>query len=175
MDEKRSSHKWPLSARGRQRCLALAAALEKYQPDIFIASEERKAQETANIISLHHGKAYETVENLHEQRREYENIVSVHEFKEKIADLFRYPDQIKFGSETANAARDRFTAAVKMTVAQYPQKTLAIVSHGVVMSLFIASHANMDPHEVWYQMGLPAYAAFSLPDYELIEYNSTLL
>jgi len=54
----------------------------------------------------------------------------------QIDDLFNNPNRKIFGDETTNQAKERFKLAVKKVVNQYPDKTIAIVTHRTVMSLF---------------------------------------
>ena len=104
MVEYLSPDKWRLSAKGRQRCTQLAEEIKPYQPDIIISSSERKARETAVILSNDLGKSHLVAEGLHEHKRSNVSILTSREFQEKIAGMFAHPDRLIFGDETANQA-----------------------------------------------------------------------
>jgi histidine phosphatase superfamily protein (branch 1) len=45
------SNRWELSERGKDRCVALAERLRRYRPAAVVASEERKAAQTAGLVA----------------------------------------------------------------------------------------------------------------------------
>jgi broad specificity phosphatase PhoE len=79
-----------------------------------------------------------------------------------------------FGNETGEQARTRFTQAINTLLTQHPSDTLAIVSHGTVLTLFLAHHnPHLDPIPFWQQLKLPDLVVVSLPDMKIIERSGT--
>ena len=52
---------------------------------------------------------------------------------------------------------------------RHPAGNLAIVSHGTVMTLFLAHVSGIDPVPFWKQLGLPAFVVLSYPDLALLK------
>jgi broad specificity phosphatase PhoE len=74
-----------------------------------------------------------------------------------------------FGAETGDEARERFSSAVDDAMRRHPTGNLAIVSHGTVMTLFVARVARIKPVPFWKGLGLPAYVVLSYPELALLE------
>jgi broad specificity phosphatase PhoE len=164
---------WPLSAEGRRRCAVLAGRLEGRQPTIVVASQEPKAVETGQIVAGMLGLPFETAPGLHEHER---GVVrdpgNRGAFQAQVAAFLERPGELVFGRETADAAHGRFSQAVAGVLARHPTHSPAIISHGTVMSLFIARSAvgdGLDPLSLWQSLGLPAFAVLSLPGLQLLE------
>jgi broad specificity phosphatase PhoE len=86
--------------------------------------------------------------------------------------LFEHPDELVLGYETADEAHARFARAVADVLSSHPSGNLVIVTHGTVMTLFIAragSAGHFDPIPFWKGLGLPAFAVLSLPDLKPIK------
>jgi broad specificity phosphatase PhoE len=165
--------RWHLSAEGRRRCRALAGRLARQQPTIVVASQEPKAVETGQIVASSLGLPFETAPGLHEHERGVVRDPGNREaFQAQVAAFFERPGELVLGHETADAAHGRFARAVARVLARHPTGNPAIVSHGTVMTLFVARSAagkGLDPLSWWQGLGLPAFAVLSLPDLELLE------
>jgi broad specificity phosphatase PhoE len=75
-----------------------------------------------------------------------------------------------FGNETADQARTRFTQAIHTLLAQHPSDTLAIVTHGTVLTLFLAHHnPHLDPISFWHSLQLPDLVVVTLPQMKIVE------
>jgi broad specificity phosphatase PhoE len=159
---------WPLSAEGRRRCGPLAALLAPDQPSAIVASQEPKATETAAIVAGRLGVPFETFPGLHEHVRTNVGWLGAAAFAETVARCVARPDELVFGQETANQARDRFAAAVGCVLARHPSGSVAVVAHGTVISLFVAARAGLDPFALWRRLGLPAVVVLARPDLALL-------
>ena len=154
---------WRLSAEGRRRCKLMAEEIKPLKPDIIISSSELKAQETANILAGFLEENSSIVDGLHEHKRKNVAILKQSEFEARIASLFENPGELVFGSETANQAKQRYTNAVNEILRKNPGKSIAIVSHGTVMSLFIADFLGIPSFNFWQRLKLPCYFILNLP------------
>jgi len=72
-----------------------------------------------------------------------------------IIDCIRNPDKLIWGKETVSEARKRFGVAVEWLMPCDPAENVAVVSHGTVISTFIAQKLCVDPVPLWKSMGLP--------------------
>ena len=164
------SREWRLSVEGRRRCARLADILREHDPALVVTSTEPKALETGAIVARRLRIPLESTENLHEHdRRGAPFVTSEGSFVELVADLFRRPGELVFGNETADQAYERYAAAVDGLLARYSEGNLVVVSHGTVMTLFVARRAGADPIPFWRALRLPALAVLALPGYELLQ------
>jgi broad specificity phosphatase PhoE len=164
-----SAERWQLGAVGRRRAQRLADRLAAFVPAIVATSPEPKARETARIVATAHGWPVEVVSDLREHDRRGVEYLSTADFDAAIARCFAAPDQLVFGRETANQARQRFAAAVEGVVATHPDQDLFVVAHGTVIALFVAWCAGVDGYALWRRLGLPSYVLLSRPERELRE------
>ena len=164
-----SAVRWRLGDEGRRRAQRLADRLAGYAPAVVATSPEPKAVETARIVATAHGWPVEVVPGLREHDRRDVEYLSTADFDAAIARCFASPDQLVFGRETANQARQRFAAAVEEIVAIHPDQDLIVVAHGTVIALFVAWCAGVDGYALWQRLGLPSYVVLSLPELALRE------
>ena len=163
------ANQWHLSGTGRLRCERLAERLATYDPDVIVASLEPKATETGRIVANILGKPFETAENLHEHDRSNVGPLDTKEqFEARVASFFENPQKLIFGRETADDAHRRFAKAVADVIGKYPSGNLAVVTHGTVMTLFVARAAGFEPFPFWKRLGLPSFVVLSLPEFGLL-------
>ena len=53
-------------------------------------------------------------------------------------------------------------------LAQHPDETIALVSHGRVLSMVLAQFSGEDPVSIWDSLKMPAYAVLSLPEKKVL-------
>lgn len=162
------SNRWRLSATGRKNARKMAEALLQYTPCPIISSDERKAQETAEIIASASGGAVSTVTGLQEQERDVWPFMSREAFRRRVTEIFQQPARSLYRSEPAEVAKKRYVEAVQAVARRQKDGNLIIVSHGTVMSLFVAAFNMLSAEAFWKAMGLPAYVVLGLPDFHLI-------
>jgi len=137
---------WRIGEAGRSLCGPLADRLKAYEPHLIVSSTEPKAVETAEIVAGRLGVESETASGLHEHDRSGSTgLLGKERFEETIAELFERPDELVMGQETAAQARDRFAGTVQCVVEMRPDKSVVIVAHGTVISLFVANYTDQDP------------------------------
>ncbi|MBN2004993.1 MAG: histidine phosphatase family protein [Anaerolineae bacterium] len=165
---------WRLSDVGRMRCKPLAEAIAAYKPDFFVSSAEPKAVETAQAVTQHLDCAFEVVEGLHEHERHHTAWESQEQFEARVAEFFWHPQAPVFGNETAAQAEARFSAALAGVLAEHPRKTLVVVAHGTVITLWVARATGVEPFSFWKRLGLPSLVVLSLPDMALATVVETI-
>jgi broad specificity phosphatase PhoE len=164
-----ASHLWKLSDEGRQRCDALATAVRPHAPAIVVSSEEDKAAETARILAEKLAVPVETAPGLHEHDRSDVPHMDSREFISYVALFFKQPAKLVLGLETARRALERFSAALDAVLKSHTEGNIAVVTHGTVLSLFVASKTAEDGFLLWRRMGLPSMVILDLPQWQVIE------
>ncbi len=149
---------WELSVEGRRRALLLAGRLAEFDAARVVSSVEPKAVETAEIIAQRLGVPAVTAPGLHEHRREQAPFLGADAFAAAMAWLFEAPDRVVFGEESADAAADRFTAALGALPGERDE---IVVAHGTVISLYVARSCGIDPYPLWQSLELPSYVVLS--------------
>jgi len=161
--------RWQLSEEGRRRCERLAELLAAHHPSAIVTSTEPKAIETGQIVGERLGIPIEAAPNLHEHERPGTGLDTPEQFRSKVGRLLENPGDLVFGAETGDEARERFSAAVDDAMRRHPAGNVVIVTHGTVMTLFVARVAGIDPVPFWKGLGLPAYVVLSYPELALLE------
>ena len=170
VDVETPAYQWRLRAEGIAGANALAERLRSasYRPTKIVASLEPKATETGSIIAKRLRLPFATVDGLHEHDRRATGFLSTGVFAARMRDLFARPDDVVFGNESASSALARFAKAVDQVVID-ETGDIVVVSHGTVISLFVASRARVDASELWARLGLPSYVSLELPSHRIVE------
>jgi broad specificity phosphatase PhoE len=148
---------WRLSAEGRVRAGVLAERIRPLAPDALYSSPEPKAFETAEIL----GAALDLKVTVIADLREHDRVgvpffTELGEFEEQVRRLFAFPDEPAFGTESAAEAFARFQHGIAQVLSFRDCEPL-LVTHGTVMSLYIAAKAGVDAVTLWRQLSLPCY------------------
>jgi broad specificity phosphatase PhoE len=165
---------WKLSDDGRVCAQQLAARINQYQPEVIVSSVEPKAKETAEIIARKHNLELQIVEGLHEHDRSKVAYLPKDEFQAAVREFFEKPDTLVFGSETADDCHARFEQAVQSILSHYLDKTVVIVAHGTVISLFVSRLTGISDLFLWNDLGLPSFLVIDMQSAALIERENIL-
>lgn len=171
-----SAHQWELTDEGRARCADLAAALTPYRVNRIASSDEPKALQTAEVVASH--LSLETPLIIEPEFGETRRATAPYfdsnaEFAAAVKRAIAQPDAVVFGEESFNDARKRFIDALSRLVERYPDETLAVVTHGTVLSLVLEHYAGIDAYETWQSLKMPAYAVLT-PNLELLDLQYSL-
>jgi broad specificity phosphatase PhoE len=128
------------------------------------SSQEPKAVETAKAIARKIGKPLDTDVRFGEQHRANVPYLGSEQFREAVGNALLNPDDLVYGSETITAAARRFRAGIEDLHASSPDGDIVVVSHGTVISGFLASEIDVEPVEVWRSLGLPGYIVLDWPE-----------
>lgn len=158
----RPASTWMLSEEGRLRAQHLAEDLKRFNPEVILSSQEPKARETAEILANQLQLDMQIIPDLHEHDRGNVPYLSHEVFQSSIRDFFQRPDELVFGSETADQAYTRFYRAVHAILNENKNKTIVIVTHGTVISLFVSRLTGSSDLDLWNQLGLPSFVAMEL-------------
>jgi broad specificity phosphatase PhoE len=155
---------WPLAKSSRRQCHMLADLLRLLSPTSITSSQEQKAVSTGELLAEALALPVSTAPGLHEHARGSVGFLNPNEFHDSIRALFARPNDRIFGSESACEATSRFADAISAVLEQETGECPVIVCHGTVMSLYVAAHNDVEPYELWRQLGLPAFVVLSMPD-----------
>lgn len=63
----------------------------------------------------------------------------------------------------------RFKTTLDSVIESPPNKNIAVVTHGTVMSLYVGRAAGVDAYEFRQQLSLPSFAVLLPPELRLLE------
>lgn len=155
-----SAHEWKLSDAGRLKAGDLTEHLKAFEPEAIVSSPEPKAFETAQIAARQLGLNVTIHPGLHEHKRSRVAYMAREMFERAVFRFFNQPDEYIFGDETAAEACDRFSRAVDTVLHEHVDKTIVIVSHGTVISLFVSRRAGVPAFSLWKDLGMPSFVVF---------------
>jgi broad specificity phosphatase PhoE len=174
IDEARPANVWSLSKEGQVRARRLAEQLEDFEPEVILSSNEPKAKETAEIVASRLQLDTHVVPGVHEHDRGNVLFLPHDLFQASVREFFQKPDELVFGMETANQAHTRFYRAVHSILTDHRNKTVVIVTHGTVISLFVSRLTGSSALELWSKLGLPSFIAMDLQSNTLIVKDNIL-
>jgi broad specificity phosphatase PhoE len=157
---------WPLSQAGAASAAQLARRVPHEGVAHVFTSIEPKASGTARALAAAWGVDVEEVPGLHEHERPEAQWMARDAFEARVRELFARPSDRVFGAESADEARRRFTAALMRIILRAPGDVVA-VSHGTVMTLFVAEAAGLEPFAFWKSLGMPCAVRLTLPELAL--------
>jgi 2,3-bisphosphoglycerate-dependent phosphoglycerate mutase len=138
---------WPLSELGRQQAQRLAELPFWQDVHIICASIEPKALQTAQIVAARRDLPVEPVFDLRELRRPG-NLVG--DYESAVRQVFNNPTTSVNGWEPAGEAQTRIVTAIERGLMLHEDKTLAVVSHGLALTLYLAYLTDILPSlELW--------------------------
>ncbi len=170
VDPTQSSEKWNLGEKGRKACEGLAEKLRPHGIGKIVSSQEPKALQTAEELSSRLAVEVTSIPGLEEHDRRNVPHMRSGEFISMVELFFRRPDDLVLGDETANEALARLSAAIEAIVSDATEDTMAVITHGTVMALFLEKHrAGKSGFDLWRRLGLPSFAVLEIPSYKTIE------
>ena len=146
---------WVLSSAGVTAAEDLAGRMDGFEMTAIVSSDEPKARQTAEILAHAHNWRLDCDPDLREHDRSTLGFLPRADFEAGIARLFANPGDLVFGSETADAVRTRFKAAVARAHRANAGGDLLLVTHGTAMTLYLAQMAEIEPLSFWQAMTMP--------------------
>jgi broad specificity phosphatase PhoE len=141
---------WKLGVEGQRSAMEFADRLRKKEIRHILSSSETKALETAKIIGRAFGIEPKVIPGIHEIDIKPRPILSREEHINANSLIFEMPDRAVLGNESASNARQRFETALQDGLGKVPlDEDVLVVSHGTVISLFVASKNGCDPLPIW--------------------------
>ncbi|HET7377903.1 MAG TPA: histidine phosphatase family protein [Anaerolineae bacterium] len=143
---------WPLSDHGEEQVRALAQQPFWSEVKAIITSDEPKAVSTVDRIAFERNIPFFMHPGLRDLKRTPEWI---EDYEARVLEVFQKPALSIGGWERAADAQSRILTALDELIAKYDPEPFAVVSHGMVLSLLLASVNNMleQVFDVWQQLG----------------------
>ena len=168
VDPDRPASEWTLSEEGIRRCDTLASSLKRFLPAVLLSSPEIKAAQTAERIGLNLGIGFSVREDLREHRRPA-TFLPRSKFQDNIRNFFRSPDRDVYGSESCHGVAARIESEIRYALSNHPGRNILMVSHGTAMTSFTSRHTTADAYSLWESLDLPAYIAFNVPSFDIVD------
>jgi len=158
--------RWPLSKEGRREASVLSRQGFWRKVEYIFSSPEPKALQTAKPTARRWGLSLTVVDCLHELRRPR----LIPDYQVAVARLFADPEASIAGMEPAAQTAERITSCIKELAAAHPEQVLAVVSHGLALSLFLARLENRWPTVAeWRAVPFASLATVDTITWHLIE------
>jgi broad specificity phosphatase PhoE len=159
---------WRLSQAGAERAALFARQVDPGSATTVFTSEEPKARETAQALAGVWGLDVEAVAGLREHARPAARLLARTDFEERVRRMFARPHDLVFGAETAEQARRRFTHALMRLIAG-SSRDVIVVSHGTVITLFVAEAAGVEPFAFWRSLQMPCAVTLAIPELTIVQ------
>jgi broad specificity phosphatase PhoE len=160
---------WRLGPEGEQQSQQLARRLRPYLPLRLVASPEPKAFMTGKLVAAELGLEVVPVAGLDEFDRPALPLMPKAEHERTNAAIFEDPHARVLGVECGHDALQRFSSALDAELAHTQVSTLVAITHGTVMSLFVAAHNDIDGFGLWKQLVCPSFVVLDVPSFLLRE------
>lgn len=162
IDAKAQADAWSLSPDAEGDVVGLLDCFDPSPLRRVITSREKKAMQTGQILADALDLPIEARQGLEEHHRSQNDFLDAATFRTVVADFFARPNERVFGEESANASLKRFDATVRIVMDETDNDEL-IISHGRVISLFLAFRQKGDPMQIWSSLKLPDHVAIEWP------------
>ena len=133
---------WHLSDLGLLQAQRLAEQPFWQDVHIICASVEPKALQTAQIVSERHDLPVEPSFDLRELRRPGD---PVGDYEAVVREVLENPTRSVNGWEPAGEAQTRVMTAIERLLMLHENETLAVVSHGLALTLYLAYLTDTQP------------------------------
>jgi broad specificity phosphatase PhoE len=146
---------WPLSERGEAQARKLASQSFWAEVKAIISSDEPKALATVSAVALDRKIPLHTHHGLRELGR---TPVWLADYEARVLDVFQKPALSIEGWERAADAQARILSTLAELVLKFDGQPFAVVSHGLVLALLLASVNNRmgQVFDMWQQFGFAA-------------------
>ena len=163
VDLTQPAQEWRLGETGWRRAKLLAGRLNSFAPTVIWSSKETKAIETAGVIAGAFQVPVRVTHGLEEHHRSGTRYFPTQlEFEGAVERFSAKPEQLVLGTETADQALKRFTTAINQAIALGDLQTI-VVTHGTIVTLYVAGKCGVSPMEFWKRLGLPSFVIIQLP------------
>ncbi len=167
LDASKPAREWQLGTEGERQAKKLAGALRAFAPLRMIASPEPKAASTAALVAAELEVEVSVVDALREFDRPVLPFLPKEEHARANEQIFVDLNRRVFGIESGREALDRFSIAIDDAIAQTRAQSVVAVTHGTVISLFVAAHNAVNAFAMWKQLECTSYVVLDVPSFAL--------
>jgi 2,3-bisphosphoglycerate-dependent phosphoglycerate mutase len=169
VDPTRPPNEWELSEQGRAQVRVLGAAPFWKSVKVLYSSGQPKALGAAGTIGALHNIPVGSLSGLAEVSRGHEVYHSAGDYDTILGQFFAFPDHAIAGWERGTDALNRFTASVEHIVSQHPDQSIALLSHGTILTLYTAMLDQQPPTlERWRSIAFATVAAVDIDSHKLV-------
>ena len=133
--------RWNLSEKGQREAGVLARQDFWRAVKRIFSSPAPKSLQTVEPAARRWGIPLHVVDCLHDLRRHS----LVYDYEDVIAHILSRPEASIAESEPATRAAERITGCIKRLVTAHPEETIAVASHGLALTIFLAQLENRWP------------------------------
>lgn len=123
--------------------------------------------ETAALVGVRLGLEVRPRRDLHENDRTGLGFGPLDELRARIKRFFNEPGTVVMGDETAEAAGRRFEAAVRALLAEAGDRSVAVITHGTVLTTLVARYNRIEPFAFWESLTVPSCAPLDAASFRL--------
>ena len=148
--------RWGLSREGEIAALALLQHPALSHVDVVVSSPEPKALATAGLLSAE--APVVTEPNLRElDRSRLGWLRDENAYSAVVREILNHSGRSVRGCERADDVQRRIAHAIDRIVEQYPHGTVAAVSHGIVLTLYLSWLLGLETPSLtlWQSIGFP--------------------
>ena len=166
-DRDHDSRKWVLSEDGRRQVVHLAAEAFWSEVTQVIVSSEAKTLLTVGPIT----RARALPVTVDARFDELHRPGWVDDYSAHVAATFRFPERSIGGWEPASLTLARFLSGAEVACRRFHNETLALVGHGLSLSLYMAFAGGRDSPDLdeWQRLGFAAVANVDLERHKIIQ------
>lgn len=162
-----SPNLWGLSSEGEELSKQLASNTIWKDIDLICSSNQLKALETAIPIAKLNSIPIKVYENLTEITS-FTIKTFEEDYKKCVNDFYTIPNKSYFGGETLEIALKRFNKAIELIIQENRDKTVAVVSHNNILTVFLKQFSKNDYLTIHDNMPMPSFAILNR-DSKIIE------
>ncbi len=163
------SREWVLSLEGEQQARHLARQPFWGQVDMLFTSDEPKSTVTVETVAEQTGLPWAVRGCLGELDRSAFQPPDIAAYRSAVARMFSSPHESIRGWEPRARAEERIVTCVQELVAQHDGSNLAIVSHGLILTILVAHLAGMSsPFDFWREIGFASVAVLDSAGWEMV-------
>jgi broad specificity phosphatase PhoE len=170
VDPMRQPHEWELSEQGRAQAQALGEAPFWKGVQSLYSSNQPKAIEAAKIVATRHDLTVIPMAGLAEVGRGPEVYSSAADYNGIMERFFTQPDRSVSGWESSTSALARFQVAVRQILDQRVTGSVAILSHGTILTLYTAMLDGEAPNLArWHSIGFATVATVDIETMQIVK------
>ena len=159
VDPSLPAHVWSISEEGIRKTRELAKSSVFAEVQGIIHSSEWKARQTADVLAESLRVDLYELPEFDELHRQGEPLLSNRDYRLHVRETLTDWEHSHHGWESGRDALQRISEGVKRIGIMFYDKTILVVSHGIVMSLYFSRLRNLQSiaFERWTQMPFLAW------------------
>ena len=143
-----------LTEKGVEQAMLAGERLASEDISAVYASDLSRALKTAECIAAKHNLPVTTIPELREINfGEWEGLTfegMKDQWSEAVPNIFTHPDEAVIpGGETFREVKTRATKALEQLVAEHPDQTIVVVSHGATIRTVLCAVLNIHLNHLW--------------------------